>query len=68
MTRLTLTLVAALLAAAGTVFALAGELHRAATPTSVHAAGVTASTDDLRPLLDASIAAAGQAAKVCEKP
>ena len=67
MTRLlAFTLAAVVVFGVGGVAVSARELHRASTP---HVRVVsTVTTEDLRPLLDASIAAADQAAKVCEGP
>jgi hypothetical protein len=63
-TRLALAIPAAVILTASATLTVTGrELHRASQP---HIA-TTATTDDLRPLLDASIAAAHQAQEVCSK-
>ena len=65
MTRLALAIpLAVILTASATLTVTGRELHRASQP---HIVTTTASTDDLRPLLDASIAAAQQAQEVCSK-
>ena len=64
MTRLALAIPAAVILTAAATLTLTGrELHRASQP---HIIATTATTDDLRPLLDASIAAARQAEATCK--
>ena len=64
MTRLTLAVAAAVVLTATATLTLTGrELHRASQP---HIVTTTATTDDLKPLLDASIAAAQQAEATCK--
>ena len=63
MTRLALAIpLAVILTASATLTVTGRELHRAPQP---HIA-TTATTDDLKPLLDASIAAAHQAEATCK--
>lgn len=65
MTRLSFAIpVCALLAATGTVVAVSRGLY---PRTIVQPVSVTATTDDLEPLLHASIDAARQAREVCAK-
>ena len=64
MTRLALAIpLAVILTAAATLTVTGRELHRASQP---HIVTTTATTDDLTPLLDASIAAAHQAEATCK--
>jgi hypothetical protein len=64
MTRLALAIGAAVILTATATLTVTGrELHRASQP---HIVTTTATTDDLRPLLDASIAAAQQAEATCK--
>ena len=63
MTRLALAIpLAVVLTATATLTVTGRELHRASQPHIV----TTATTDDLKPLLDASIAAAQQAEAICK--
>jgi hypothetical protein len=63
-TRLALAIPAAVILTASATLTVTGrELHRASQP---HIVTTTATTDDLKPLLDTSIAAAQQAEATCK--